>query len=246
MVTAKPRLITLEAHNVALGRVLEEIASKTGTRVHYSILPKERVTATCAGETIKAIMKCLLGPDADFMVRSASESSGEGDAGRAVEVWVLGSSFANGQVMVDRRDSDSCTMADATKKPEPEDTDKLLEMAREGEPAQRANAIARLVTNGHIDEGLLRTTLERALSDEDANVRAQAVYGLARQGDASAVLRTALHDGDASVRLMAVDSADASVQGLAVLREALADSDEVVSALAALKLESFTHSGLSR
>ena len=244
-VTAEPGLITLEARDAPLRLALDELARKTGARVHYTILPENRVTALCAGESVKAVMRCVLGAEADLMFRSRSEGSKNGAGRHALDVWVLGSSFAKARSAPDGRDSAGCPTA-AAKTPEPDDIQPWLEMARTGDPAQRANAIARLASGGRIEAGTLRATLEQALADADPSVRAQAVYGLARQGDASAELQAALHDGDPAVRLMAVDSVGASAQGLAMLREALTDSDETVSRLAALKLKSFEDPAGSR
>jgi HEAT repeat protein len=115
-------------------------------------------------------------------------------------------------------------------------------MAKGEDPAQRADAIARLAADERMEGTALRKTLENALSDDDPSVRAQAVYGLARRegAGAAAILQEALHDSDASVRLMAVDSAGTDAQGAALLQEALADKDETVRVLAATKLESLS------
>ncbi len=257
----KAKVISLEARRAPLGQIMDEIASKTGTHVHYSILPNELVTAACAGKSVKAVIKCLLGPSANIMFRYPSELSKEDSPKRPAELWILGSSFDDGQPSVQVRDSSQWGTTGAERKREsgqtettptispqspPEDTYKLVETVQSGDPAQRANALARLIADGRTNKSLLRATLENTLLDEDASVRAQAVYGLARQGGATAMLQAALRDSDASVRLMAVDSADTSIQGLALLQEALTDSDEAVSALAALKLESLVNSGLSR
>lgn len=261
----KQEAITLEARQAPLGQVMDEIAGKTGTRVHYSVLPEELVTATCAGATVKQIMECLLGPDADLMFRYPSGFSKDDSPGRPVELWVLGSSFGDRQFSEGARGSGlraaagvredagqhlqtKTAQTDSTQS-KPEDIGKLVEMASGEDPAERANAIARLAADERADEAILRNTLGKALSDEDADVRAQAVYGLARRGGAgiSAMLQAALHDRDESVRLMAVGSAGTDAQGVALLREALTGSDETVRALAAMKLGQTEHAaGLPR
>jgi hypothetical protein len=242
--------IRLEARQAPLRQVVDEIAGKTGTRVHYSALPDQRVTATCSGTTAQQILQCLLGPEADLMSRYPSGLPQGDPREQSAEIWVLESSFEDRPFSTDPQDSGQGAAADIQKKEagrhqtnsaqsEPEEIGKLVEMAAGKDPAQRAKAIARLATDERTDEATFRNTLENALLDENAEVRAQAVYGLARHGGAGtlAMLQAALHDSDADVRLMAVDSAGTDAEGLALLREALADSDETVRTFAALKLE---------
>ncbi len=258
------QLMAVEATQVPLERVIGEIAARKGTRIHYSVLPREPITATCVGDTARELMRCLLGSDADLVFSGPRRGSGTDSREQPAELWVLGSSFADTRGGASAADSGRCaelpvrhaakprtttaiTHVDAIASL-PEEPGKLLEMASGADdPAQRANAIARLSADGRVDEDTLRNTLGNALVDADASVRAQAVYGLARHGGAGAasVLQEALGDSDASVRLMAVDSAGVDSQGLALLRQALADSDETVSALAALKLEASLSSGMS-
>jgi hypothetical protein len=248
-----PGLMTLEAKQAPLARVFDEIARKTGVRIHYSALPGEPATATCAGETLERIMSCLLGSDANLAYRYPERKSGTGGRERPQDIWVLGSSFArncsaaaasSGDARAEnrvrkaaalrgRRSSDSIFAS--------ENPAKLLEMAQAENPARRANAIARLTAAGNADEATVRDALERAFSDENPQVRAQAVNGLARRGigDVAAMLRAAMSDGDSSVRLMAVDNMSGDAAQLALLRAALADPDETVSYLAALKLKAF-------
>jgi hypothetical protein len=255
--------LAVEANDVSLEEVIGEIAGRTGVRFHYSVLPSEPVTATCAGKTVREVMECLLGPGADLVFLDPRHISNAGSQEQSAELWILGSSFAAGQTAARVPAPGHCTEPGVPQDTEPqtatmpakvrhfapEESGRLMEMASGADdPAQRANAIARLIANGRMDGDSVRNTLERALSDPDAGVRAQAVYGLSRRGGAAAssALQAALRDSDASVRLMAVDSAGIDAQSLAVLRQALADSDETVSALAALKLESLANSGVAQ
>jgi hypothetical protein len=230
------RIIVLEAKRAPLGRIIDELAAKTGTLAHYSVLPEEPVTATCAGATVKQVMECLLGPGADLMFRYPAGLAKGGSPGHPQELWVLGSSLTGRcSAGTGQRRADQGGPAPA----EPGETGDVAEIAAERTARQRADAIARLSADPQADEGTVVKTLETALADEDASVRAQAVYGLARRGGVSgaAALQAGLRDSDPSVRLMAVDSAGEDAGGLTLLREALADSDETVRALAALKLD---------
>lgn len=255
----KPQIIALEARQAPLGQVLDEIAKGTGIPVHYSVLPEGLVSATCAGETLKGVLTCLMGSDTNLLFRYPTGASKDGSPAQPAEVWVLGTNFERQPPSIDREHADQCLAADGRESPsqhghtgksdteatqsQSRETGKLLERASGSDPAQRVQAIATLAANHLADEPLLRKTLEQALSDENADVRAQAVYGLAQRGgaEAPAFLRAALQDSDASVRLMAVDSAGNDSQSLGLLQEALADPDETVSALAAMKLESYSN-----
>jgi hypothetical protein len=245
--------IRLEARQARLGQMLDRIADETGVRIHYPLLPEGLQTVTCVGQTVKEVVECLLGPEADLIARYAGTPSKEGSGARPSELWVLGTSFVSDQASADTWDgrcagpdteqaAERCGRRQGTV--EPEDAGQLLERATSKDPALRSDAIAHLPDGGRVDDATVRRTLEAALSDADASVRAQAVHGLARIGgvDAMAMLHEALHDRDASVRLMAVDSAGTDAQGIALLREALADSDETVRAFAATKLEPLSDS----
>jgi hypothetical protein len=249
----KQKAIELEARQAPLGQVIDEIASKTGTRIRYSVLPEELVTATCAGETVKQVLMCLLGPEADLLFQYSGDAATGKIEARPIEVRILASTFAEGDAAGCAPDSARCgtvlrnepdTSRTSPAKTDrvrsvPDNIDKLLEMTRAQDPYERANGLERLASVEGLDEATLYDELEKALSDEDGEVRAQAVSSLALKRGVGAidVLKSALHDSDASVRLMAVDGLKADGQGITLLREALQDSDETVRALAALRLE---------
>ena len=246
----------LEVRQAPLVRVIEEISKATGIRSHYSVLPEEPVTATCAGDSLQQVLECLLGSDADVMFRNPGATARDAARGWPEEFWVLGSSFANGRGK-GAPDTGRCSAAaghdsgrseaigTVRRDPPLPDAAGLLEMAAADDPQQRADALSRLVADGGVDEGDLRQVLEQALSDSDAYVRTKAVYGLARlEGqDGITHLQAALQDRDPSVRLMAVDSAGSDARSVALLEQAVGDDDDVVSALAQAKLESLAAPG---
>jgi HEAT repeat protein len=116
-------------------------------------------------------------------------------------------------------------------------------MTSSDDPQARTQALASLAARGNRKDPAVQSAFRAALVDEDANIRAQAVSGMARIAGAGAavILREALRDRDSSVRLMAVDSAGADAEGALLLQEALADRDETVRALAAIKLGQTEH-----
>ncbi len=242
--------LQLEAKRAPLARVLDEVAGKTGVRIHYSVLPEGLVTATCVGETVKAVIECLFDRKASLVVRYSGRSSKTHPQGLPAEVWILGTSL---QASAGMKNADACASVEgassSARKAEKveidaaqEATDELVTMARSQDPARRAEAVGRLLAGGRKGDVAVRQVLETALTDEDPKVRAQALTSLAiREGaGAAAALQQALHDSDVSVRLTAVARAG---DNTALLQQALADSDASVRELAAQRLNPLAKPG---
>jgi len=235
--------LQLDARQAPLSKVLDTIASKTGVRINYSVLPDELVTATCVGSTVKQIMECLLFRKADLVFRFSQHNSKAGTQGQPEEAWVLGAKFGGEQtnsVVCSSPSNWQQTMqrtANAKIDSDPDETDELVKMAGSKIPAERAEAIGRLMAVGREGDATVRETLEAALTDPDAKVRVRAISSLAHRESAEVVataLQEALHDSDASVRLTAVDNAGNDV---ALLKQALTDNDATVRQLAGIRLE---------
>ncbi|MDD5579828.1 MAG: HEAT repeat domain-containing protein [Methylobacter sp.] len=234
----------LTVRQAPLAKVLNAIAGKTGVPVHYSVLSDGPVTATCAGATIKQVLMCLLGTEVDIVFRYGRGASKDAAQMQPAEVWLLQTPTVlnqqpgnnTGNTIMSEKPAQALLPEHATAnvQAEADNTDKLLEQAKD--PALRVQAISSLAVEGRKDDVNVRKTLKEALSDKSAEVRAQAVFGLAqREGEgATADLQKALRDRDAGVRLMAVDNAG---DNPVLIRQALNDSDEAVRQLAAMKLE---------
>jgi hypothetical protein len=237
--------LQLEVRQASLPQVLDSIVRKTGVRINYSFLPDGLVTAICVGSTVKRIVECLLDRKADLVFRCSRQPSKADPRGTPEEVWVLGAEQANTIVSPSEGTGQQLqTMATTVKpEPEPDETDELLKMASSKIPAQRAEAIGRLMVGGREGDIAVRQTLETALSDPDAIVRVRAVSSLAHRETAmviAPVLQEALRDKDVSVRLTAVDNAGGDV---ALLQQALKDSDATVRQLAGIRLEPLLKTG---
>jgi hypothetical protein len=243
----------LEVRQLPLAQVLEAITAKTHVPIHYSVLPEGLVTATCVGTTLKQVLECLLDRKADLIVRNPlspveADSTGQG---QAAEVWILGSRLAGSQhnancIATTGRAADKVSLIlrqneirqnEKNAEAEPDRTDELLKTAQSKNPAERAQAIGALLADGRQDDPVVKATLERALTDQDANVRAQAISSLAHReagGAAAGAIQEALRDSSEDVRLMAVDGISDDIP---LLQQAINDSDETVRTLAAVKLE---------
>ncbi|MGZ8163126.1 MAG: HEAT repeat domain-containing protein [Methylobacter sp.] len=233
--------LQLEARQAPLALVLNAIADKTGVPINYTVLPEGLVTATCVGTTVKQVMECLFNDKADLIFRYSGQSDkAEQQQNKVAEVWVLGAKIGS------QMNSGLCSLTGAQQplvpvgantqtEPAQDETDRLLKMAASKIPAERAEAVGRLLAEGREHDSTVREALEAALSDKNAKVRAQALSSLAhREGaGAAAALQEAIHDDDVSVRLTAVDNAGGD-PGL--LQQALTDEDASVRELAALRL----------
>ncbi len=244
--TTQSGALRLQARQATWPQVFDEIANGTGVRVHYSALPPGMVSATCAGSTVKALAKCLLGPRANlvFRYRAGAPETGPDDS-QPTEMWVVstgvgeGQTSAQGQCTPDGQKGETSIPEADPQSPEQDETPMLLEMANAEDAADRAQALSRLTIEGRANDESVRVALEAGLTDDSPEVRAQAINGLAsREGaGASEVLREALSDQNADVRLMAVESAGLDAQGVAILQQALADQDETIRTLAESKLQ---------
>ncbi|MDD2800140.1 MAG: HEAT repeat domain-containing protein [Methylococcales bacterium] len=246
VVNANPSVNTalqVEAKQADLAKLLDEIALKTGVKLHYSVLPKVPVTATCVGATARQVLECLLGGNVDMAFRyPENKVAASGQQVNPEEVWILGSSL-HGQDNA----GNGCTSSSAVSSKlvgengntdNVSSTQQLLRQANAKSVNDRADAIANLaVDEGSKNDASVRTALEKALSDKSAQVRAQAINALAfREGEAavSGQLQQALQDSDAGVRMMAVDNIESDT---ALLQQALQDKDAGVRDLAQLKLD---------
>ncbi|MGX2039217.1 HEAT repeat domain-containing protein [Methylocaldum sp. MU1018] len=224
--------LQLEVRQAPLAQVFNELSKKTGVRINHSVLPDGLVTATCVGATVEPVIECLLDHKASLVARYAKSSSNDRSQRQPAEVWILGTTFGT-------RSASPSSQADCSAASEPDETDALVKMAKSDDPAERAEAVGRLLAGGRKGDMTVRDTLRTALSDEDARVRMQAISSFARRegAGAAAALQEAMHDSEVSVRLAAVNSAG---DDIALLQQALEDSDESVRQLAKIKLESLS------
>lgn len=243
----------LEARQTPLAGVLRQIADKTGAVIHYSVLPEEPVTATCAGGTVKAVMECLLGNWVDRIYRQTAHtktvqsSSLQAQAhSQATEIWLMGSRFGHLSSTMQCTLDGNKVVPNQNAKNEASPEQAPLRMAQASSDPRfaelRKQAIALLATQGKTGDPAMddevTDTLQQALKDQDPEIRAQAVFGMMNQDSTNTeILHEALQDNNPDVRLMAVDSADANNPAAqALLQGALSDGDETVKAAASAKL----------
>ena len=240
--------VQLEVRQMPMAQVLDTIAAKTHIPIHYTVLPEGLVTATCVGTTLKQVLECLLDRKADLIVRYPLGPAEADSKGQVAEAWILGSRLAGSQQAANCIATTGQTIDKVSlilrqngnnAEAEPDRTDELLKTAQSTNSTDRAEAIGALLADGRQDDPDVKAVLERALTDQDANVRAQAISSLAhREGSGAAgAIQEALHDSSADVRLMAVGGI---ADDIPLLQQAINDSDETVRTLAAIKLGQLT------
>ncbi len=222
----------LEIREAPLARVLKEIADKTGTRIHYSVLPDAPVTATCVGATVGHIMDCLVAKQLGLVANKP-------DPGQPAEFWLLGSSVGSCQAMtIDTTPvpAEQPVVEAAPPLASKEQTEAVLAELKQAKTTdQRNEALSHFTMGADIHDPSIRKTLDDALTDPNPSVRVQAlatVSALDKDIAAQAISR-ALQDTDRSVRYAAFENARDNRD---LLEQAMGSSDESISGLAANKL----------
>lgn len=93
--------LKLEVIHMPLSEVLERISSESKVPIHYSILPKGLVSATCVGSTLKQILGCLLGEKTDFIISYSHQNNSIKQNEQPTEAWILGSRLEESSVTTD-------------------------------------------------------------------------------------------------------------------------------------------------
>ncbi len=227
----------LDARHADLPRLLDMVAERTGSKLHYSWLPAPEVTATCMAADAAGLLKCLFGNSMNMAVRDLPVGAGK-TAAVASEIWIMGSTLgaAKHPAASQCQPGDSVPLAEAS-------TKELaiavwLQQARSNNAGERLQAVSELARlNALTDDAAIRTALQNALADRDSRVRLQAIGGIAsRDGEAAVMqpLAQILRSGNAELRLMALDYIETDQT---LLQMAARDSDQAVRDLAAVKLE---------
>jgi hypothetical protein len=230
--------LLLEIRQAPLAKVLKEISTKTGVRIHYSVLPEVPITATCGGATARQLMDCLVAKQLGLIVHDDQQN-------KPAEFWLLGSSVGHCQAVAigDSKNISKTVSAELTPKQQAmlaqiqqEQSDRLLKQAQAKNPEQRAAALANLGSVGLKDDLAVDDALQNALHDPNAEVRAQAISSVLKRGGAGIEkhVEQALNDKSAAVRLATVSAISDDV---GVLQKALNDTDEAVRNLAKDKLD---------
>ncbi len=218
----------LEARQAELPQLLDAIAGRSGTKLHYISLPAGKVDATCIGDT-SALLHCVLGDSVNMALQ-------QGEKGRNAEIWIMGSSLTNSTA-----GNTTCpALPQSVAVPAIDPvlaTENWLKQAHAKDPAQRAQAMAELASGDTAYDLQIRNTLNQALKDSNPQVRVQALEALTnREGETGvgSQLRQALNDNNEDVRIAAVERIENDV---GLLELASQDANSTVRDFALLKLQ---------
>lgn len=230
---------SIAVENRPLSWVLESIAKQTGIIFNVADEVKDRqISVQLHDVSIEQALRSLLtGLDTFFYIGGQGSSPPTlhtvwvypQDQGRALAPLENPTDVVEEPIQVE---SDTSNNEDAT-------TDTFVEMAHDDDPAVRVQGLSALADSRDTDDSTVRSTLQAALLDQEASVRAQAVQILGSRGGEEAIkhLWEALSDPDPSVRVMAVETVDPQGQGITLLEVATSDSDETVRSTAKFRLE---------
>jgi hypothetical protein len=205
-------------------------------------LSQEPLSLDCEEADFLQLLGCVLGSDVDLMTRSAAAGV-PGTRTWPEDVWVVSRSAGSASP---NRISPAPSIGGQSNRPWVEaktmsdkEMARALSLAGSADSEGRVQGLQRLAGHSARSDIAARRVLQEAFVDGDPEARAQAVFGLGRDGgdEAIATLERALQDQDASVRLMAIDTIDGAGESSSLLKAALNDADETVRQLAALKLE---------
>ncbi|CAG7856124.1 hypothetical protein MCAMS1_00499 [biofilm metagenome] len=236
--------LKLDVMQTNLQTALNQIAKIQGFPIHVSELPDNLTSITCTGTELRQLLECLLDNKADLIVRYKPINPKKHSRPEIAEAWVVPATVGN-----DKNNAESQTAIGTTRQenlpPVPPinndgnghvKTDELLDKAQSNDKQQKAAALGALLAAGHKGDPTVRAVLEQALADQDPEVRAQAVSGLAHRdgGDALFAVEQGLQDNSEDVRLIAVEGIK---DDITLLQQAINDSDEAVRSLAEIKLQ---------
>jgi hypothetical protein len=233
--------ISLEAREAPLARVFAELSKATGAPIRYSAAPEAPVSAACHGESLKRVLLCLLGTEADLIFQYSGRTTRGASSGGLTGVKVLASTFVEGRPLGSgvSEIASSHPASDAANLSTPVDNlDDVLAMTQSLDPEQRAQGLEKLGRVEGVEEDTLRAAYRAGLADDDGDVRAAAISGMALldQGGDVEWLKAAMNDRHASARLAALDSLGDDARSRPYLIMALSDPDESVRVLAEMRL----------
>gem|GEM_PF-1783690 len=237
--------LTVTAEEVPWRHLLDELTKQTGIRFHDASAPRAPVTVSCMDMSIVQLLTCLWG--GTRMARYPAVPLGSAVSAWPAEVWLLGRPGAlqlEDRIVSARHSVPLLPTAHAeATQHQRRRLAAILDEAKSTDADARLQALTTLAGSNDRTDPAAQAAFRAALSDDVADVRAQGVWALSKEGGPQAieVLRDALQDRDATVRLMAVDSTEADREGGMLLEQALADNDETVRTAAARKIRGIEH-----
>jgi hypothetical protein len=215
---------------------IDALAKASSVVIRYNGTPDRRLSIACDGKSVRIVLQCLLGLDADIIYYQGLTFKGVGNS-----ITILSSSFTKDAIIkknVLQHVSGQKKINESGREVLP-NAGNALSLIQSSDPEERVSGLVIVGQDRSFDSGSRREIFKQALTDEDGEVRAAAVTGLAAilHGADIGLLVTAVNDPHASVRLAAIDAMALNGRTRPYLERALSDTDETVRELASLRLE---------
>jgi hypothetical protein len=230
--------LSVQVAAAPIASVLDALSVKTGIPIHYHGAPDQPVSMSCHGDSIRPLLRCLLGTDADLVFQYGGRPQGSGKAMEVSSVNVLASTFGVSAGSASESAKPLEPVSENSGRSDHGATERAKALLRSMNPEKRVSGLEMLREAEGIDPDALRSAYRQALTDSNGEVRATALQGLATldRDNSLPLLQEAMDDADSSVRLAAVDGMEVNDESRPLLEKALKDTDESVRELAGLRL----------
>jgi HEAT repeats len=187
-----PGTIRLEVKQAPLAQILKQLTDKTGVKIHYSALPSNPITVTCAEASVKIVVECLLGPGSNLAAKMPEKIAKATQAlnpdEQVAELWILSAPDTNPHAVgLNPASQNLAQEAPKTLNPEERDKDDFEETLKQAQAdsqdlGQRELALYNLGLQGKKDDPDIKEALLTALNDDNPRIREQAAESLAQLG----------------------------------------------------------------
>ncbi|CAB1275098.1 HEAT repeat domain-containing protein [Candidatus Nitrosacidococcus tergens] len=253
-------IIHLEVTQAPLEQVLKIIEEQSNPRVyiHSALESDQLISANCTGMPL-IVLKCTLGKDINLVYQYDPQEATHlpSHLTQISQIWILSNSkgvklpedsHENQLPLCNKEENTSKSSltqlsSEGTLNLSLDEINHLADLTYSSDPSQRKSALARLALTDQASEPI-REVMKTALQDSNPEVRAQAIFGLAknRSPDLDSILSTALNDENMNVRLMAVSHTENTY----LLQTALEDTSVAVQNFAKMKLEQISNNAYGK
>ncbi len=226
-------MLHLRAEHVLSFSVLETVGKFLNVSIRYTGEDREISALDCRTPSLSKMLKCILGPNASFMITWHEEGRFQGDWARDAFIRILGNA-ANDLTIADQHLE---FVAAAKSDPSPE-LGRLVQEAGSVDPRRRLKSLDRLAERPERKTRDVVDVFKTALTDANAEVRAKALssLGLFAPEALNESIDQLMRDKSAQVRGAAVDVLPLKPETQAYFESALLDSDQNVRILARARL----------
>lgn len=227
------RILHLRMEHARLFPVLEAVGRLLKVSIRYRGEDREIPEIDCRAPSLSKMLRCILGPNANFMITRHEEGRYQEEWTRYAFIRIL----SDGPNDLIKPDEHMEFVAAAKSDPSPE-LARLMQEARSVDPRRRLKSLDRLVERAERQTTGVIDVFKTALNDVNPEVRAKALssLGLFAPEALNESIDQLMRDKSAQVRVAAVDVIPLKPETQAYFESALLDSDQDVRILARARL----------